>query len=58
MDATMENALNNICYEKNFLKQVILRLDFSPILILQKELNPDFQEKIRSKFPVLENMKP
>lgn len=41
-------------YEKNFLKNVVFRIDFSPILKLTEEVPVDFQESLRERFPILE----
>ena len=46
--------LEEIKYKTNFLKAVIFRLDFSPILVVAHELNPSFQEALRADFPKLE----
>jgi uncharacterized protein (TIGR04255 family) len=46
--------LEEIRYQRNFLKNVIFRIDFSPIVRLQKELSPDFQDSLRDNFPSLE----
>ncbi len=47
----------DIRYRNNFIKNAIFRLDFSPILLLTQELNPAFQEALRSEFPKLEETK-
>jgi len=41
-------------YENNYLHSVIFRLDYSPILLLDEQLKPDFQEAIRQEFPKLD----
>lgn len=43
-----------VTYKKNFLSNVIFRIDFSPILKLEKEKPADFQDKIQHVFPILE----
>ena len=42
-----------IKYKKNFLTNVICRIDYPTILKIRKELSPDFQEKIHDRFPLL-----
>jgi len=45
----------NICYKKNFLTTVVLRLDFvSPLLELTTELPKEVSEKILRYFPIKE----
>lgn len=51
------NNLQTIRYQTNFLKNVIFRIDFSPIIRLQKELSPDFQDVLRTDFPAVEDQK-
>lgn len=46
--------LETIRYKTNFLKNVIFRIDFSPIVRLKKELSPDFQDVLRPNFPLFE----
>ncbi|MFW9942557.1 MAG: TIGR04255 family protein [Candidatus Thorarchaeota archaeon] len=53
----MCETIANIKYKKNFLKNVIFRIDFSPILIIKKEISSEFQEKIRADLPELEENK-
>jgi uncharacterized protein (TIGR04255 family) len=43
--------LESICYKKNFLKKVIFKIDFQPILSIVQELPSKFQDGIREKFP-------
>lgn len=50
----MPNKIESICYDKNFLKDVIFRIDFSPILKINTELPVEFQEAIKKELPVLE----
>lgn len=38
-------------YRINHLSLVIFRIDFSPILLLQGSLKPEYQESLRSQFP-------
>lgn len=45
---------SKIRYKTNYLSKVIVRLDFNPILVLQKETPADFQDKIRSILPYFE----
>lgn len=47
--------LEEIRYQRNFLKNVIFRIDFSPLVRLQKELSPDLQDALRESFPSLED---
>jgi uncharacterized protein (TIGR04255 family) len=47
-------TLSEICYKKNYVKEVIFRVDYSPILKIMETISPDFQESIRSDFPILE----
>ena len=49
-----EIDVENIRYPKNFIKKVIFRVDFAPILSINENLDPKFQESIRSIFPKLE----
>lgn len=44
-------------YQKNFLTDVIFRVDFSPILELETDTPKKFQSLISEKFPVLEPIK-
>jgi uncharacterized protein (TIGR04255 family) len=44
----------NIKYSKNFLKNVIFRIDFAPILSIKENLDSKFHDSIRSIFPKLE----
>jgi uncharacterized protein (TIGR04255 family) len=44
----------NIKYPKNFLKSVIFRVDFNPILSIKESLNTNFHDQIRSAFPKLQ----
>lgn len=46
-----ENADNK--YKKNFLSNVIIRIDFSPILKINKEISEIFQDEIRDDYPVI-----
>ncbi|MBP6740964.1 MAG: TIGR04255 family protein [Leptospiraceae bacterium] len=46
--------LDGICYEKNFLTDVIFRIDFSPILSLQSSLNKEFINSIEERFKRIE----
>jgi uncharacterized protein (TIGR04255 family) len=39
--------LDSICYKKNFIKTIIFRIDFSPILKLKDNSPIDFQEAIK-----------
>lgn len=48
------DELKTIKYKTNFLKNVIFRIDFSPIIRLKKELSPDFQDILRPNFPLFE----
>lgn len=50
---TNTNDLDDVFYPKHFLKQVVFRVDFNPILLLSQELSPTFQDSIRSGFPLL-----
>lgn len=43
--------LQNLKYKKNFLEEVIFRIDFSPILIISSKQPSLFQDKIRVDFP-------
>lgn len=45
---------SKIVFKNNYLKNVIFRIDFSPILKLQSGLDSQFQESIRDIFPKLE----
>ncbi len=47
-------SLESICYKKNFIKAVIFRVDFSPLLILKETEPKEFQEEIRKYCPNLE----
>jgi uncharacterized protein (TIGR04255 family) len=49
-----DQQLETICYPSNFLKTVRFKIDYSPILLISKELAPAFQEEIRPDFPSLE----
>ena len=43
---------NQICYKKNFLTEVIARIDFlNPIISIPNEINPKFSKKVTSHFP-------
>lgn len=44
-------------YKKNFLSNVIFRIDYPPILELEKETPAAFQSKIQDEFPILEPVK-
>ncbi|MDA3941544.1 MAG: TIGR04255 family protein [Spirochaetia bacterium] len=44
----------SIKYQNNFIKNVIFRVDFAPILSINDNLDSKFQESIRSLFPKLE----
>jgi uncharacterized protein (TIGR04255 family) len=51
----MADNLNDICYQKNYLSEVIIRLDFSvPILEISKKLNIELNNKIMRLFPISE----
>lgn len=41
-------------YKRNFLSNVIFRIDYSPILELEKEKPASFQQIIQNDFPILE----
>ena len=49
--------LDKIKYKKKFLSNVLVRIDFSPILILKDELKAEFQESIRKQFPIFETQR-
>ena len=40
-------------YQTNFLKQVILRLDFAPLAGLQSEKQPEFSTQLKKQLPVV-----
>lgn len=44
-------------YSKNFLTQVIARIDYQPILILDKENPSNFQEQVREEYPRFEKLR-
>lgn len=46
--------LDKISYSKNFLKEVIFKIDYSPIVLISKEISSDFQEKMRQDLLSLE----
>jgi uncharacterized protein (TIGR04255 family) len=49
---------DEITYKKNFLKQVIARIDFvSPLTSIDKEFPPKLSEKIRHIYPIVETKK-
>ena len=50
----MTQDIDTICYTKNFLKEVIFKIDFSPILKINTEEPAAFQEKIKQPFEILE----
>jgi len=48
----------NICYKKNFLSNVVARVDFpSPIQGLEKQLPPEISKKVMDIFPIAEPRK-
>lgn len=49
--------IEKVKYNKNFLSKVIFRLDFLPILKIQKEISPEFQDEIRSDLPTFTELK-
>ncbi len=51
-----DTALDGICYKNNFLSAVVFRIDFSPILKINESV-AEFQEMIRSDFPILDKTK-
>ncbi len=44
-------------YSKNFLSNVIFKINFPPIDSLAKEVSPGFKEKLSNDFPILEPVK-
>lgn len=42
-----------MAYPKNFLKQVILRLDFAPLTALYSDKQPAYSEQIKDAFPLV-----
>jgi uncharacterized protein (TIGR04255 family) len=54
-NVTEPTALDAICYQTNFLTQVVARVDFlSPVSSLQKELPPAIASSARLYFPIAE----
>ena len=49
--------LSKIKYGKNFLSDVIFRVDFSPILVIRESISSKFQEQLRPLFPLLTEQK-
>ena len=49
---------NSICYKRNFLKEVIARIDFiNPIKSLEKEIPKKITRSIKENFPIVEPRK-
>ena len=48
---------DQIRYERNFLENVVCRLDYHPILLIQSTISPEFQESIRGILPIFEEQK-
>jgi uncharacterized protein (TIGR04255 family) len=49
-----QTELNKKCYLKNYITNVIFKIDFSEILKLINDTPVEFQDKIREEFPSLE----
>ena len=48
--------MNKICYTKNFLTKVIVRVNFqSPIADIETKISKELKEQIKSNFPILES---
>ncbi len=56
--STTDRDYNSICYKRNFLKEVIARIDFiNPIKSLEKEIPKKITESIKENFPIVEPRK-
>lgn len=47
----MIQSLNEICYKKNFLRQVLIRIDFLNFVDSEKILSPNIINKVQKYFP-------
>ena len=52
-----QQDLERVKYSKNFLSNVIFRLDYHPILVLREKISPQFQESVRVHMPLLQEQK-
>ena len=58
MSASSSNDAGNICYKRNFLSEVIARVDFlSPIKELEQHLPKSLSQKAKLNFPIAEPKK-
>ncbi|MBU0508563.1 TIGR04255 family protein [bacterium] len=52
---TTVSELDTICYDKNYLKEVLVRVDFSgPIEGIEKKLSPSFEKQALQRFQIAE----
>src|SRR5208337_1097698 len=49
--------LSKIKYAKNFLSDVIFRVDFSPMLVIRESISSKFQEQLRPRLPLITEQK-